>query len=124
MWVKIKSGGRPIEFIQLKEMGRIRAACLPIPTMCKESEWAGIGEGGIVRKVSQEWHEDAIETIGIYFNAEDGTPVLLLEFETMEEAEESLSNLFLAWQRAREFMIYLVPIGTNWIVDPRLTKGG
>lgn len=124
MWVKIKAGGRPLEFIQLKEMGRIRAACLPIPTMCKESEWAGLDGGGIVRRVSQEWYEDAIETIGIFFNAEDGTPVLLLEFPTIEEAEESLLNLFLAWTRCKDFQVYLMPCGTSWIVDPKLTKGG
>lgn len=58
---------------------------------------------------------------GIYWGR-PSDEYLLLPFDSQEEACESLDNLFRAWQQAKNFQLYLVPAGTNWITDPALSK--
>jgi hypothetical protein len=115
MWVKIKHLGKPLCFVCLDDLRHLWVDCRPLECMVKDSEWKGINPDGSVRKESQEWYEDSIYTVGIYYKAGDETG-LLIEFKTAQEAEESLCNLFRAWSAHRS-SIYLIPQGLDWVIE-------
>lgn len=103
MWVRIKLRNKPLEFIKLDDMNHLFVGTYPVPTMVKDKE-------------TQEWVEDEIDTIGIFFNVQNGL-MCLLEFQTIQEAEESLLNLFRAWSACRS-SLFLIPEGTSWLIEP------
>lgn len=99
-----------MEFIRLDDLRHIFIDCFPVPIMRSDN--------GVTH-----WYEDADQTVGIFYKAGEEVG-LLAEFETVADAEESLNNLFIAWQRAKQFMLYLIPAGTNWITDAKLNQKG
>lgn len=111
MWVKAE----PLQFIQIDKASRLFPDTRPMPMMVKDSEWDGLFEDGTLRKSSKEWREDHVMTTGIFLDLPEEY-ILIREFTTIQEAEQSLVNLFRAWSRYRS-SLYLIPQGLDWVIE-------
>ena len=120
MRVKHRNERGRLSFTRIDDINQLFADTLPIPKMTKHKP----GDAEIDGLFYGEWYTDMVYTTGVFFGIDGDPPYMcLVKFNTLKEAEESLINLMLAWSRCRD-ALYLVPCGTNWIIDPVLTPKG